>query len=149
MECMTDNRNRTVGEVRHAFSKRGGNLGTDGSVAYLFHKQGILRFTLDHDESALMDLGLDLGADDMSSDDQGYEVLCSSDVYHAVKEGFIAQGFAPDSAEITMSAEVSVTVDISGAEKMLRLLDILEDLDDVQKVYSNADIPDDILADLL
>ncbi len=149
VDCLTDNRNRTVSEVRHAFSKCGGNLGTDGSVAYLFHQQGILRFASNLDESVLMDAVLELGAEDMSSDEGGHEVLCSADVCLELKEGLQECGFEPESAEITMQAETSVTVDAEGAETMLRLLDMLEDLDDVQKVYSNADIPDDILADLL
>jgi len=146
VDCLTDNRNRTVSEVRHAFTKCDGNLGTDGSVAYLFQQRGILRFSREADEDLLMEAALDLGADDFSVDDEGFEIMCGFESYITLKAELEARGFLSESAEVTMQAETDVTVDEDTAELMLKLLDKLEDLDDVQKVYSNVDIPDDILA---
>ncbi|MBT8445752.1 MAG: YebC/PmpR family DNA-binding transcriptional regulator, partial [Gammaproteobacteria bacterium] len=148
VDCMTDNRNRTVAEVRHAFSKLGGNLGTDGSVAYLFTKSGVLGFN-EADEDAIMDAALEGGADDVIVNDDGsIEVLTDPDSFSDVKEAMESAGFNPDRAEITMRASTSSELDADSADKMIRLLDMLEELDDVQKVYSNADISDDILAQL-
>jgi YebC/PmpR family DNA-binding regulatory protein len=150
VECLTDNRNRTVGEVRHAFTKSGGNLGTDGSVAYMFKKLGILSYDSGIDEDALMEIGLEAGADDIISNEDGsVDVITSSEAYLAVKEALIAAGFTPNHAEITMEAENKVSlVDAEATEKVLKLIDRLEELDDVQEVYSNADISDEILAQL-
>ncbi len=148
VECLTDNRNRTVSEVRHAFSKCGGNLGTDGSVAYLFHKRGILQFPLSVDEEVLMEVVLGLGADDFITDEQCHEVICAPELFLTLKSGLLEQGLVPEYAELAMIADTQVTLDQAGAEKMMRLLDMLEDLDDIQKVHSNADIPDDILAQI-
>ena len=147
VDCMTDNRNRTVAEVRHAFTKCGGNLGTDGSVAYLFSKVGQLSYPAGTDEDALLEAALEAGADDVAGNDDGsIDVLTSADDFHDVKDNLAGTGYQPEAAEITMRAATGNTLDLQGAQTMLRLLDTLEDLNDVQKVYSNAEIPDDILA---
>jgi YebC/PmpR family DNA-binding regulatory protein len=149
VDCLTDNRNRTVSEVRHAFSKAGGNLGTDGSVAYLFSKVGILSYAPSVDEDALMDAALEAGADDVINyDDGAVDVMTTPENYLTVKDALIAAGFEPDNAEITMQAATMAELDADDAEKMLRLIDRLEDLDDVQDVYSNADISDEIMTSL-
>jgi YebC/PmpR family DNA-binding regulatory protein len=149
VDTMTDNRNRTVAEVRHAFTKFGGNLGTDGSVAYLFNKVGLLSYPAGTDEDALMEAALEAGAEDVVTNDDGsIDVITHPDNFIDVKGGLIAAGHTPENAEITMRADTSTTLDIDGAQTMLKLLDMLEDLDDVQRVYSNADIPDDVLAQL-
>jgi YebC/PmpR family DNA-binding regulatory protein len=147
VECLTDNRNRTVSDVRHAFTKAGGNLGTDGSVAYLFTKTGILSYAEGADEDALMEAALEAGANDVITNDDGsIDVMTSPEDYLAVKEALIAAGYAPDNAEVTMQASTQTELDAEDAEKMLRLIDRLEDLDDVQNVYSNADISEEIVA---
>ena len=149
VDCLTDNRNRTVGEVRHAFTKAGGNLGTDGSVAYLFSKVGILSYAPSVDENALMEDALDAGAEDVISyDDGAVDVMTTPENYLAVKDALIAAGFNPDNAEVTLQAATMAELDADDAEKMMRLIDRLEDLDDVQAVYSNADISDEIMAGL-
>ena len=149
VDCMTDNRNRTVAEVRHAFTKCGGNLGTDGSVAYLFAKVGLLSYPAGADEDALLEAALEAGADDVAGNDDGsVDVLTAPDDFREVKDSLVETGHPPDAAEITMRAASGQTLDLQGAQTMLRLLDALEDLNDVQKVYSNAEIPDEILARL-
>jgi YebC/PmpR family DNA-binding regulatory protein len=149
VDCLTDNRNRTVGEVRHAFSKCGGNLGTDGSVAYLFSKQGVISYAPNVDEDALMDAALEAGAEDVNTfDDGAVDVITTPENYLTVKEALVAAGFEPDDAEITMQAATMAELNAEDAEKMLKLIDRLEDLDDVQNVYSNADISDEIMASL-
>ncbi|MCB1760524.1 MAG: YebC/PmpR family DNA-binding transcriptional regulator, partial [Gammaproteobacteria bacterium] len=146
VDCMTDNRNRTASEVRHAFSKHGGNLGTDGSVAYLFSKQGIISFAPGVDEEAIMEAALEAGAEDVVDNDDGsVDVMTSPDDFEAVRTVIEAAGFKPDNAEVTFSASTQAELDQETAEKLLRLVDTLEDLDDVQDVYSNADISDEIL----
>lgn len=149
VDCMTDNKNRTVAEIRHAFSKCGGNLGTDGSVSYLFTKTGLLSYPADSDEDILMEVALDAGAEDIIPNDDGsIDIITAPDDFIDVKETMINAGHEPEAAEITMRASTNSTLDLNGAQTMVRLLDMLEDLDDVQKVYSNADIPDDVLAQL-
>jgi YebC/PmpR family DNA-binding regulatory protein len=149
VDCLTDNRNRTVSEVRHAFAKAGGNLGTDGSVAYLFNKLGVMSYAPSVDEATLMEVALEAGAEDVISyDDGAVDVMTSPETYLAVKEALITAGFEPDNAEITMQASLQAELDADDAEKMLRLIDRLEDLDDVQVVYSNADISDEIMRSL-
>ena len=149
VDCLTDNRNRTVAEVRHAFTKAGGNLGTDGSVAYLFNKVGILSYAPSVDEDALMEAALEAGADDVVSyDDGAVDVMTTPESYLSVKEALIAVSFEPDNAEVTMQAATQAELNVDDAEKMMRLIDRLEDLDDVQAVYSNADISDEIMARL-
>ncbi len=149
VECLTDNRNRTVGEVRHAFAKAGGNLGTDGSVAYLFSKLGILSYAPGMDEDALMEAALEAGADDVVANDDGsVDVMTTPESYLQVKDALVAADFTPDNAEITLQAATMTELDAETAEKMLRLIDRLEDLDDVQNVYSNADISEEIMEGL-
>jgi len=149
VDCLTDNKQRTVGEVRHAFSKSGGNLGTDGSVAYLFSKLGIISYTSDVDEDALMEAAIDAGADDVITNDDGTkDVITTLENYLNVKEALVAGGFEPESAEITMQASTKAELDAEDAEKMMLLIERLEDLDDVQNVYSNGDISDEIMASM-
>ncbi len=149
VDCMTDNRNRTVAEVRHAFTKCGGNLGTDGSVAYLFSKVGQLSYPAGTDEDALLEAALEAGAEDVAGNDDGsIDVLTSADEFHDVKDNLVGTGYQPEAAEITMRAATGNSLDLQGAQTMLRLLDTLEDLNDVQKVYSNAEIADEVLAQL-
>ena len=149
IEAMTDNRNRTVAEVRHAFSKRGGNLGTDGSVAYLFERKGQISFAPGVDEEALMDVALEAGADDIESNDDGsVDVLTPWEDFAAVKQALTEAGLEPAAGEVTMLASTSVELDGDSARTVLGLVDALEDLDDVQNVYTNADIPEEVLAQL-
>ena len=149
VECMTDNRNRTVGEVRHTFSKRGGNLGTDGSVAYLFNRIGQISYGPDVDEDALMDVALESGAEDIKSHDDGsLDVETSFEDFLQIKEDLVAAGFEPAHAEVTMIADITVPLDNDAAEKLLAMIDSLEDLDDVQNVYTNADISQEVLEQL-
>jgi YebC/PmpR family DNA-binding regulatory protein len=144
VDCLTDNRNRTVAEVRHAFSKHGGNLGTDGSVGYLFTKMGILNFPPGTPEEAIMEIALEAGADDVvEEEDDSIEVQTSPEAFDAVLAAMEAAGFEPANSEITMRASTEVELDVESGQKVLRLLDVLEDLDDTQDVYSNADIPDE------
>ncbi len=147
VDCLTDNRNRTVSEVRHAFSKSGGNLGTDGSVSYMFEQVGQLFYPEGTDEDSVMEVALEAGAKDIIADG-GIEVLTEPDEFIAVKTALDEAGFVSESAEVTMRAGTNSAVDLDTAQKMLRLLDMLENLDDVQQVYSNADISDDIMEQL-
>jgi YebC/PmpR family DNA-binding regulatory protein len=143
VDCLTDNRNRTASEVRHAFTKHGGNLGTDGSVAYLFQKQGILSYAPGADEDALLELALELGANDVvGNDDESVDVYTSAEEFHTVHDGLTKKDQAPDHAEITFTAETQISLEGEAAEKVLRLVDFLEDLDDVQEVYTNANLTD-------
>lgn len=149
VDCLTDNRNRTVSEVRHAFTKSGGNLGTDGSVAYLFTKTGMISFAAGADEDAVMEAALEAGADDVISNDDGsIDVVTSPENFMDVKDALTAAGLAADNAEITMNPATSVDLELEDAEKVMRLVDMLEDLDDVQNVYSNADFSDEVMAQL-
>lgn len=149
VDCMTDNRNRTVAEVRHAFSKCNGNLGTSGSVAFQFQHVGVISYSAEIDDDTLMEAALDAGCDDVVNNDDGSaDVLTDPANFESVKETLVAAGFEPDSDEVTMRAENSSTLGLDEATQMIRLLDMLEDLDDTQNVYSNADIPEDVLAQL-
>lgn len=149
VECLTDNRNRTVAEVRHAFSKSGGNLGTDGSVAYLFSKIGLLTYPAGTDEDAVMEAAMEAGAEDIATNDDGsIDVTTSPEEFNSVKEAMIAAGFEPEVAEVTMQPSTSVELQLEDAEKVMRLVDMLEDLDDVQNVYNNADFSDEVMARL-
>jgi YebC/PmpR family DNA-binding regulatory protein len=146
VDCLTDNRNRTVAEVRHAFSKAGGNLGTDGSVSYMFNKIGIISYPNSVDEDAVMEAAMEAGADDIVANvDGSVDVITAPEDYLAVKDAMVEAGFGPESSEVTMEAENKTELDAKAAEKMLRLIDVLEDLDDVQDVYSNADISEEVL----
>ena len=149
VDCMTDNRNRTVSEVRHAFTKAGGNLGTSGSVAFQFTKTGILSYPSGSDEDTIMEAALEAGAQDvLGNEDGSVDVLTEADDFITVKEAMVAAGLEPENAEVTMRAENTTPLDEKDAEKMVRMLEVLEDLDDVQEVYSNADISEEILANL-
>ena len=141
VEVMTDNRNRAVASVRHAFSKHGGNLGTDGSVAYLFAKQGIVALPADVDEEAVMEAALAAGAEDV--EDDGQTVVAPSDRLGAVVDALRASGLEPDHADVAMVPASTCPCDADTAARVARLLDALEDLDDVQNVYSNAEPPAD------
>jgi YebC/PmpR family DNA-binding regulatory protein len=149
VECLTDNRNRTVAEVRHAFTKAGGNLGTDGSVSYLFSKIGILSYPVGSDEDAIMEAALEAGAEDVESNDDGsVDVTTAAEDFMDVKDAMVAAGFDPEMAEVTMKASTSVDLNVDDAQKVMRMVDMLEDLDDVQNVYSNAEFSDEVLAQL-
>ena len=144
VDCLSDNRNRTVAEVRHAFSKSGGNLGQSGSVAYLFTSVGVLLYAPDQDEDSIMEAALEAGADDVVvAEDNSIEVLTSAEDYIAVKQAMTNAGFEPEESELTMRAELNTELNLEDAEKVLRLVDLLESSDDVQEVYYNADIPEE------
>jgi YebC/PmpR family DNA-binding regulatory protein len=147
VDCMTDNRNRTVAEVRHAFNKCNGSLGTENSVAYLFSRMGVIGFPPGSDEDRVMGAALEAGAEDVVVDDDGsLEVLASPDSFTAVREAMVASGLEPAYAELTERAATSVALGGDDAVTMMRLLEMLEDLDDVQNVYTNADLPEEVLA---
>ncbi|GGY85168.1 YebC/PmpR family DNA-binding transcriptional regulator [Marinobacter zhanjiangensis] len=149
VEVMTDNRNRTVAEVRHAFNKFGGNLGTDGSVAFLFSKQGILSYAPGTSEEQLMEVALEAGAEDIVEQEDGsLEVRTTPEDYLDVKEALVEAGLEPDNAEVTMVPSTTVDLDRDGTESNFKLIDTLEDLDDVQNVYSNAEFSDEVLQEL-
>ena len=149
VDCMTDNRNRTASEVRHAFTKSGGNLGTDGSVAYMFSKGGVISYAEGADEDAITDAALEAGADDVIVHSDGsIDVTTTAEELTEVKDAMVAAGFEPVNAEVTFTAATHAELNLSDAEKLLRLVDVLEDLDDVQSVYSNAEISDEVLAEL-
>ncbi|MGD8999710.1 MAG: YebC/PmpR family DNA-binding transcriptional regulator [Granulosicoccaceae bacterium] len=149
VDCLTDNINRTVSEVRHAFSKCGGNLGTDGSVAYLFTKAGILSFPAGTDEDTIMEAALEAGAEDVVTNDDGsIDVMTTPEDFNSVKQAMIDAGFEPEVAEVTMKPSTTVDMDLESAEKIMRLVDMLEDLDDVQNVYSNAEFSEEVMAQL-
>lgn len=137
VECATDNKNRTVAEVRHAFTKAGGNLGTDGSVAYLFNKQGSIVFS-GVDEESIMDAALEAGAEDIESEEGMTEVITAFEDYFSVLEALKAAGFKPEMDEVVQRASVEVELDEETSEKVLRMVDALEELDDVQNVFTNA-----------
>ncbi|MBX3726770.1 MAG: YebC/PmpR family DNA-binding transcriptional regulator [Xanthomonadales bacterium] len=145
VDCLTDNRNRTVADVRHAFSKHGGNLGTDGSVAFMFRKLGVLSFAPGCSEDAVMEAALDAGADDVVvfPDDGSIEVLTQPETFEAVRDAMTAAGQKPDEAEVTLRADNDVAVEGDNAKAVAKMLDRLESLDDVQEVYSNADLAAD------
>ena len=139
VDCMTDNRTRTVAEVRHAFSKHGGNLGTDGSVAFMFTHCGQFVFAPGASEDKVMEVALEAGADDVITDDEGaIEVLCAPNQFEPVKAALETAGLKPDAAEITMRASTDTELSGEDGTKMQKLLDALESLDDVQEVYTNA-----------
>lgn len=141
VDCMTDNRVRTVAEVRHAFSKYGGNLGTEGSVAFQFKHVGQFVFAPGTSEDKVMEVALEAGADDViTGDDGSIEVLCAPTVFEAVQQALEGAGLKPEIAEVTMRAENTVALAGEDAERMQKLLDVLEDLDDVQEVFHNAEL---------
>ena len=148
-ETLTDNKNRTVAEVRHGFSKFGGSLGTNGSVAYLFEKTGVVNFVAGNDEELIMEAALEAGAHDVViNDDDSIDVLTTLEKFGAVQDRFKDSGLQPGRAEMTMLASAEVDLDLDGALTLLKLVEHLEDLDDVQNVYSNANISDEIIAQI-
>ena len=148
VECTTDNRQRTVADVRHAFSKFGGNLGTDGSVAYLFSKIGVLSFPPGKDEARITEVAIEAGANDVVvyPEDGSIEVLTAPEDFAMVDAAMKSAGLAPVEAEVTMRATTDVRVEGDLAKQVAKLLDWLEDMDDVQQVHSNADLPADAYA---
>jgi YebC/PmpR family DNA-binding regulatory protein len=147
VKCLTDNRNRTVSDVRYAFSKHGGNLGADGSVSYLFNQVGLIAFAPGLDEERVLDAALEAGAEDVVTNSDGsIEVLTDPADFEKVRDALARAGFTPAEAEVTMRASTSTPLTGAQAQSMLDMLEALEDLDDVQDVYSNADIADEVLA---
>ena len=146
VEAMTDNRNRTVAEVRHAFSKYGGQLGADGSVAYLFNRCGVLIFAAEVDEDELLAAALEAGADDIENlADGSFEVTTPWREFHVVQQALQAAGFEPVAGEVTLLPLTTVSVDAARVDTVLGLVDTLEELEDVQNVYTNMDIPEGLL----
>ncbi|GAB3745062.1 YebC/PmpR family DNA-binding transcriptional regulator [Lysobacter olei] len=148
VDCLTDNKVRTVADVRHAFSKFGGNLGTDGSVAFMFKKTGVLSFAPGANEEQVTEAAIEAGADDIVvyPEDGSIDVLTSPDAFAAVKDAMDAAGLKADQAEVTYRADNDIAVTGETAQQVAKLLDWLEDLDDVQNVYSNADLGEDAYA---
>ena len=148
VDCLTDNKVRTVADVRHAFGKFGGNLGTDGSVAFLFQKRGVLWFPAGSDEDKITEAAIEAGADDVVvyPDDGSIDVLTAPDAFAAVKAAMEAAGLAPEQAEVTYRAENDIAVAGETAQQVVKMLAWLEDLDDVQNVYSNAELGADAYA---
>ena len=148
VDCLTDNRNRTVADVRHAFSKHGGSLGTDGSVSYMFSKQGFISFA-SGDEDAIMEVAIESGADDVITNDDGsIDVMTAPDDFFSIKDAFVANNLNPEHSQITMEPASRIELNLEDAEKFMKLIDRLEDLDDTQEVYHNADISDEVMAQL-
>jgi YebC/PmpR family DNA-binding regulatory protein len=146
IDSLTDNKNRAVSEIRHALSKHGGNMGESGCVAWMFDKKGYIVIEKSViGEDALMEKALDAGAEDVRDDDDNWEVLCEPEAFEQVKEALDKAGIASVVAEVTMVPKNMAPVEGESAQKLIRLIDALEDLDDVQKVYTNADLPDDIM----
>jgi YebC/PmpR family DNA-binding regulatory protein len=146
VECMTDNVNRTVSQVRAAFNKAGGNLGTNGSVAYLFEKKGQITFGEGADEDAIMEAALEAGADDVVTNDDGsIDVFAPWQEFMDVKQALVDAGLEPVYAEVGMIPATTVELDVESGQKALKLIDALEDLDDTQNVYHNADIPEEVM----
>lgn len=147
VECTTDNTNRTVAEVRHAFSKYNGNMGTAGSVSYMFENLGVILLAEGSDEELVMDVVLDAGAEDVVTHDDGtVEVTCPSEAYHAVMTALGKADMEPVSSEVVQKADNEIELDEATAEKVMRLIDALEELDDVQDVFTNADFPESMFA---
>ncbi len=148
VDCLTDNKVRTVADVRHAFGKFGGNLGTDGSVAFMFNKVGVLSYGAGADEDAITEAAIEAGADDIVvyPEDGAIDVITAPDVFNDVKDAMVSAGLAPDIAEVTMRADNDIAVEGETAQQVVKLLRWLEDIDDVQNVYSNADLGEDAYA---
>ena len=143
VETMTDNRNRTVADVRHAFSKFGGNMGTDGSVAYLFNKLGVVHVDLSHNEDQIMEIALDAGADDFTVTEDYFEIVSTPANLPVVIEAFNKNNIETLLAENTMRADTLVNLDHEASEKVLKIMTFMDDLDDVQEVHTNAEFPED------
>ena len=147
VDCLTDNRNRTVADVRHAFAKFGGNLGADGSVNYLFNHVGQILIATGANEDSVMEAAIEAGAEDVIIDNDGsFEVLTAPEDFEQVRDAIVESGIEPDAAQVTMRASTNAELGVKEAGSMIKMLEMLEDLDDVQEVYSNADINEDVLA---
>jgi YebC/PmpR family DNA-binding regulatory protein len=145
VETMTDNRNRTVADVRHAFTKFGGNMGTDGSVAYLFNKLGVVQVDLTHDEDYIMEIALDAGADDFNVTEDYFEIISTPANLASITEALKKQNIETLLAENTMRADTLVNLDQEASEKVLKIMNFMDDLDDVQEVHTNAEFPEDFI----
>ena len=147
VEAMSDNRNRTVSDVRHAFSKFGGNLGTDGSVSYLFNKIGIIHVCKDYSEEDILEVALDAGADDLVDEGEYFEIITSNTELSNVLEALKNSNIEKTNAELTLRAETSVSLDQETSEKVLKIMDFMDELDDVQEVHTNAEFPENFEAE--
>ena len=147
VEAMSDNRNRTVSDVRHAFSKFGGNLGTDGSVSYLFNKIGIIHVSKDYSEEDILEVALDAGADDLVDEGEYFEIITSNTELSNVIEALKNSNIEKTNAELTLRAETSVSLDQETSEKVLKIMDFMDELDDVQEVHTNAEFPENFEAE--
>jgi YebC/PmpR family DNA-binding regulatory protein len=145
VDCLSDNKNRTVSEVRHAFTKHGGNLGTDGSVSYLFSHQGEILMVAGQSEDQVMEIAIDAGASDVSVDEGQIEIVTPVESYHSVLNALSEAGLEVEESHLTMRAQLMVPIDDESAESLIKLIDVLEDLDDVQEVYSNAEFSQNLL----
>ncbi|HEB4782648.1 TPA: YebC/PmpR family DNA-binding transcriptional regulator [Legionella pneumophila] len=145
VDCLSDNKNRTVSEVRHAFSKHGGNLGTDGSVSYLFTNQGEILMASNQPEDKVMEIAIDAGASDVAVEDGQIEIITPVEAYHTVLNALQDAGLEVEQSHLTMRAQTLVPINDQTAESLIKLIDMLEDLDDVQEVYSNAEFSEKIL----
>lgn len=149
VDCLTDNRNRTVADVRHAFTKRGGNLGTDGSVAYLFTQQGMLHYITGSDEDQIMEAALEAGAEDVVTHEDGsIDVMTTPESFVDVKESMLTAGLEAENSDLVMTPSTTVSLTFEEAEKIMGLVDMLEDLDDVQNVYTNVEFSAEVMAQL-
>jgi len=148
VDCLTDNKNRTVSDVRHAFSKHGGNLGTDGSVSYMFSKQGFISFA-SGDDDQIMDIAIESGAEDvLINDDGSIDVVTTPENFFPIKDALIDANLTPDHSQITMESSSRIELNLEDAEKFMKLIDRLEDLDDTQEVYHNAEISEELMSQL-
>jgi YebC/PmpR family DNA-binding regulatory protein len=145
VDCLSDNKNRTVSEVRHAFTKYGGNLGTDGSVAYLFTKQGEILLSAQQSEEKAMEVAIEAGAEDVFSEEKQIAIVTPENTYHDVLIALEKHGLKVEQSELTMRAQTLIPLEMDAAESLIKLMDMLEDLDDVQEVHSNALFPDALL----
>lgn len=147
VDVLTDNRNRTTSDVRRVFTRAGGRLGETGSVAWIFEKKGVflVKKSPEHDEDELLDIALEAGAEDLKSEGDYWEIVSGKDEFGSVRDALKAAGIEPESAELTMVPKSTVKIDGDAAKKVLRLIDALEEIDDVTEVYANFDIPDEVL----
>ncbi|KTD34115.1 YebC [Legionella moravica] len=145
VDCLSDNKNRTVSEVRHAFTKHGGNLGTDGSVSYLFANQGEILMAPGQSEDLVMELAIDAGASDVNVEEGQIEVITPVEAYHSVLTALQDANLEIEQSHLTMRAQTMIAIDDETAESLIKLIDMLEDLDDVQEVYSNAEFSENLL----
>ena len=144
VETMTDNRNRTVSDVRHAFSKFGGNLGTDGSVAYLFKKIGVIQLSKDYSEEDLIELIIEIGADDFTEEEDFYEIITDINEFNKIVDILKEKNIKYINAEMSLRAEIPINLDQEMSEKVLNIMEFMDDLDDVQEVHTNAEFPEDL-----